>query len=434
MIEYDPLHPTNWQDPYPTYARLRDEAPVHFGEQTGTYCISRYADVAAVLRDPETFSSVAAFEILMKGRMAGFGARDAFEMARFLYRSRLNPLRLRGNPPVSIITSDPPQHDAMRAIVNRGFTPRRVRGWEARMREIVAGCTRKLHAGEPFDVVHDLAIPLPVSIIAELLGVSADRHGDFKRWSDDIIAGSSGSQGRDSIGPFFRSMGELNAYMREVAEERRRRPADDVISALVDPRHGQALDAGTLGQFVIVLLVAGNETTTNMIGNGVKALFDHPDQLERLQDEPEWMANMIEEVLRFDSPIQFIFRRTTRPVEIAGTRIPENASVTALLASANRDERRFDHPDRFDITRDTKGHLSFGLGIHFCLGASLARLEARVAFEALLPELRRRARVEGESSFIDSYLVRGLDRLTLVPVPAGQEARPPRRPAQSAPV
>ncbi len=414
MIEYDPLHPPDWQNPYPTYARLRDEAPVHYAEQTGTYCISRYADVARVMRDPATFSSAAAFEILIKDRMAKIGVRNAFQMVRFLYRSRLNPLRLRKNPPVSIITSDPPQHDSLRAIVNRGFTPRQVSSWEPRMREIVSGCLRKLHAGEPFDVVGDLAIPLPVSIIAELLGVGPERHADFKRWSDDIIAGSSGSQRTDPFGPFLRSMGEMTAYMHEVADERRKRPADDVISALVDPRHGETLDTGMLAQFVMLLLVAGNETTTNLIGNGAKALLDHPEQLERIQDEPKLLPNMIEEMLRFDAPIQFIFRRTTRPVEIAGTTIPEDASVAVLLASANRDERRFEDPDRFDITRDTKGHMSFGLGIHFCLGASLARLEARIAFEALLPELRQLKRADDELTFIDSYLVRGLDRLELV--------------------
>ncbi len=419
MIEYDPLHPPDWQNPYPTYARLRDESPVHYAEQTGTYCISRYADVARVMRDPATFSSAAAFEILIKDRMAKIGVRNAFQMVRFLYRSRLNPLRLRKNPPVSIITSDPPQHDSLRAIVNRGFTRRQVSSWEPRMREIVAGCLRKLRAGEPFDVVGDLAIPLPVSIIAELLGVGPERHADFKRWSDDIIAGSSGSQRTDTFGPFLRSMGEMTACMREVADERRKRPADDVISVLVDPRHGETLDAGMLAQFVTLLLVAGNETTTNLIGNGAKALLDHPEQLERIQDEPKSLPNMIEEMLRFDAPVQFVFRRTTRPVEIAGTTIPEDASVAVLLASANRDERQFEDPDRFDITRDTKGHMSFGLGIHFCLGASLARLEARIAFEALLPELRQLKRADDELTFIDSYLVRGLDCLELVPASAG---------------
>jgi cytochrome P450 len=418
MLEYDPLQPPDWQNPYPTYARLRDEAPVYYAEQTGTWCVSRYEDVTRVLRDPEAFSSAGAFEIMMRNRTGKISPRSVFEIARFLYRLRLNPLRMRKNPPVSIITSDPPQHDAMRAIVNRGFTPRQVRSWEPRMRDIVAGCMETLRDGKPFDVVRDLAVPLPVSIIAELLGVGPERHADFKRWSDDIIAGSSGSQRADAFGPFLRSMGELTAYLRKVADDRRRHPADDLISTLVDPRHGETLDAGMLAQFVIVLLVAGNETTTNLIGNGAKALLDHPTELERVQREPELLPNMIEEVLRYDAPVQFVFRRATRPVEVAGTTIPENASVTVLLAAANRDERQFEDPDRFDVTRDTKGHLGFGLGIHFCLGASLARLEARTAFEALLPELPELKRAEAESTFVDSYLVRGLHRLELVPAAA----------------
>ena len=414
MIDYDPLHPPNWQDPYPTYARLRAEAPVHYAEPTGTWCISRFEDVTRVLRDAETFSSAAAFEILMKDRSRRIGAKDLFEIARFLFRARVNPLRTRRGPPASLITSDPPLHDDLRAIVNRGFTPRQVSSWEPRMRAIVDSCMTKLHAGEPFDVVRDLAVPLPVAIIAELLGVEENRHADFKRWSDAIIAGSSGSQREDTFTPFLRAMGELMSYMRGVADERRRRPADDVISTLVDPRHGDTLDAGTLAQFVLLLLVAGNETTTNLIGNGVKALLDHPEQLARLQAEPERVANLVEEALRFDTPVQYIFRRTTRPVEIAGTEIPADESVCVLLASANRDGARFPDPDRFDVTRDTRGHVGFGLGIHFCLGASLARLEARTAFEALLPELPMRRRAESGSSFVDSFLVRGLDRLELV--------------------
>lgn len=419
MVDYDPLHPPDWQDPYPSYARLRDEAPVHWAPQTGTWCISRYADVTRVLRDPETFSSRDAFEIMLKGRRPnGVGPRDAFEIARFLYRLRLNPLRMRKQPPVSIITCDPPEHDVMRAIVNRGFTPRQVRGWEPRMREIVAGCMQKLQDGKPFDVVSDLAVPLPVSIIAELLGVGPERHLDFKRWSDTIIAGISGGDRADTFRPFLRAMGELTAYLREVSDDRRRHPRQDLISTLVDPRHGDTLDPGSLAQFVIVLLVAGNETTTNLIGNGTKALLDHPDQLERVRRDPVLVPDMIEEVLRFDAPLQFVFRRTTRPVEVAGTPIPENASVTVLLASANRDERQFEDPDRFDVTRDTRGHLGFGLGIHFCLGASLARLEARTAFEALLPQLCRMKRAEAAPAFVDSYLVRGLHRLELVPAAA----------------
>jgi cytochrome P450 len=413
MLIYDPLAPPDWQDPYPIYRRLRDEYPVYHAERMGTWCISRHADVSAILRDTKTFSSASAFEVLMRDRLRNIGLRDAFEIGRFLYRSRLNPLTARKSLPPSIITSDPPQHDELRAIVSRGFTPARMRIWELRVREIVSACMEKLHRGEPFDVVRDLAVPLPVTIIADMIGIEPERRADFKRWSDDLIAGSSGSQRAAVFTRFLQAMGEIIVYMRQLADARRRDPRDDLISALVDPRHGEVLDDGKLGQFVIVLLVGGNETTTNLITNTVSALLKHPEVIERVIAEPELMSGLIEEGLRYDSPLQLLFRRATRECEIAGTRIPENANVTLLLGSANRDERQFDAPDRFDPTRTTKGHLGFGLGVHFCLGSALARIETRIVLEALLPALVGIRHESAASTFIDSFMVRGRDRLVV---------------------
>lgn len=418
MLDYDPLSPPDWHDPYPTYRKLRDEAPVHYASKTRTWCVSRYADVAAVLKDPKTFSSVAAFEVLIPEEARRIGLRDAFEVARFLYRSRLNPLVLRKGMPPSVITTDPPQHDQLRAIVSRGFTPSRIKAWDERIQQIVDGCMSKLRRGEPFDVVRDLAIPLPVTVIAEMLGVDADRHADFKRWSDDLIAGSSGSL-RTSYAPLLKSMGALIAYMRGVSAERRRNPREDLISALVDPRNGTVLDDGMLGQFAVVLVVAGNETTTNLISNTVNALLQRPELIARVLAEPELMTGLIEEGLRYDAPLQLMFRRTTGECEIAGTRIPQGASITLLLGSANRDERQFDDPDRFDPERSARGHLGFGVGPHFCLGAALARLEARAALNALLPELAAgMQRARDTTSYVDSFMVRGLSRLELQRVSA----------------
>ena len=416
MLSYDPLSPPNWQDPYPVYRQLRDESPVYFAPRTGTWCISRYADVASAIKDPETFSSASAFEIMMRERLRKIGLRDALEICRFLYRSRLNPLTARTSMPPSLITTDPPLHDKLRAIVNRGFTPSRIRDWELRARQIVAESMAKLDRGESFDIVRDLAIPLPVTIIAEMLGIAGDRRADFKRWSDDLIAGSSGGQRAAVFPRFLKAMGELIVYMREVADARRLDPRDDLISTLVDPRHGDALDDGTLGQFVIVLLVGGNETTTNLISNTVSALLNHREVLEQVAAEPSLIPGLIEEGLRYESPLQLLFRRATRDCEVAGTRIPRDANVTLLLGSANRDERQFEDPDRFDPTRTTKNHLGFGLGVHFCLGSALARLETRIAFEALLPRLAGMKRASESSSFVDSFMVRGLDRLAVRPM------------------
>jgi cytochrome P450 len=315
---------------------------------------------------------------------------------------------------VSLIASDPPQHEAMRGIVKRGFTPRTIAAWEPRVREIVDQRMAAARDGEAFDVVTDLAVPLPAIVIAEILGVEAERRDDFKRWSDAIITLASGSAREEPMdGARIRDFGELMVYLRATIRARRRRPGDDLVSVLVDPRHGVALDEVDLLQFVILLLVAGNETTTNLIGNAANALLDHPAELERVARDPALVPALVEESLRFDSPVQVLLRDARCETEIAGTKIPKGAIVVPVLGSANRDERRFPEPDAFRVGRDTRGHVAFGLGIHFCLGAALARLEARVALEALVPELARRGRVDAPVEFVDSFIVRGRRNLLL---------------------
>ena len=417
-IDFEPLSAESWADPYPAYRRLRDEAPAYRSPE-GVTCVSRHADVVEVLRGPERFRSHGAFDLLTEGRFDRFGPRDAFEMVRFLVRARLNPMRLRKGPPESLITSDPPRHDALRAIVNRGFTPRRIQAWEKRAQEIARACIGGLHRGEPFCVVRDLAIPLPMTIIAEMIGVPPADRARFKRWSDEMIAGVSGSQRSDSMASFFRTLGELHGYLRGVVRERQREPREDLISVLVDPAQPTTLDTAGVVQFVTLLLIAGNETTTNLVGNAVLALLDHPEQLERVQADLSLVPNLVEETLRWNTPVQLVLREAARNVTLHGREIPEGERVAVLLASANRDERVFEDPDRFDVHRDTKGHVGFGFGVHFCLGASLARLEAKAALEALVPELPRLRRRESRPPLVDSYLVRGPARLELVPAAAG---------------
>jgi cytochrome P450 len=412
-VSFDPLSADDWQNPYPVYRQLRDEAPVYFAPKTGVWCVSRHADVVEVLKNHDDFQSSRAFELLIEGRFKKFGVRDALELVRFLVRGRINPLEFRRRPPENLITSDPPRHDVLRSIVNRGFTPRRIEAWAPRARELSQECVAKLRRGEPFDVVHDLAIPLPVTIIAEMLGVERERHSDFKRWSDEIIAGSSGS-GRDlPVRVLLRTLGELQGTLKRIAKQRRRVPADDLISLLVDPSYEEALDDRDIVGFVLLLLIAGNETTTNLIGNATNALLDHPEQLERVQADPSLIPGLVEEVIRYDGPVQFILRQASRDVTLAGQKISEGSRVAVLLGSANRDERFFDDPDRFDVTRNTNGHVGFGFGVHFCLGASLARLEGAAALEALIPELPRVRRREREVHLVDSFLVRGPQRLEL---------------------
>jgi len=413
--DYDPCLPAWRDDPYPHYRELREHAPVYWAPETRAWCVTRYDDVLFVLRSPELFSSRAMFTYLMN---QGHEGRPPLSwpmlrfLVRFVWKARLNPFEFATAR--NLIAEDGDGHTAMRAIVNRGFTPRRIAAWEARARELVAECLAKLGSGAPFDVVEDLAVPLPVNLIAEMLGVEPARRHDFKRWSDAIVENATGpGRGEPFNEHFVSNILELIPYMRGIAEARRRQPADDLVSTIVAQQDGaQALSIREVVQFTILLLVAGNETTTNLIGNAVTALLDHPDQLARVARDASLVPAAIEETLRYDAPIQILFRTATQDVEIAGTKIPKGAYVAPILGSANRDERRFPDPDRFDVTRDAQGHLGFGFGKHFCLGASLARLEARCALEALAPELPRLER-ERSRELVDSFLVRGPRRLAL---------------------
>jgi cytochrome P450 len=403
-LAYEPLSRSHWADPYPVYRELRESAPLHRAPETGTYCLSRHADVAFALRNPVLFSSAGMAKMLFHEASRRPRLRDLAAMARFLLRARVNPLRERRDS--SLITQDPPIHDALRDIVNRGFTPRRIATWEPRMREIVAGCMGKLHAGEPFDVISDLAIPLPVTVIAEMLGIEPGRQRDFKRWSDALVAASSGGSRDAGLRGILDPMGEARGYLRRIVRERRARPADDLISVLVDPRHESTLGEREVFGFIVLLLVAGNETTTNLVGNAALALLRHPEELAKVQAEPGLVPSLIEETLRWESPVQLLFRETTAEAELPSGRIPAGAPVALLLGSANRDPAAFEEPDRFDVRRDPRGHLAFGLGVHFCLGASLARLEAKVALEVLVSELPLTAEAP-KAELVDSFLVRG---------------------------
>jgi len=415
-IDYDPLISREWDDPYPTYRRLRDEAPVHFAPGSNTWTLSRYDDVVFALKHPELFSSASAFDVLAQQLAVDIGWRDLVAFARFLVRARVGWKMFVTGAGDSVIGVDPPRHEELRGIVNRAFTPRRIEGWSRRVGEVVEACMAKLRRGDRFDVVEDLAIPVPMIVIAEMIGVETERRADFKAWSNAIISGVSSSDRKRARPAMLDAMTELSRYLHGVVRERRRMPADDLISVLVDPTRGATLGADAIMQFILILLIAGNETTTNLIGNAIVALLGNPEQLERVVAEPELVSELVEETLRWDGPVQFIARRTTRAVEIAGSTIPANGRVILLLGSANRDERHFESPDEFDLSRETKGHVGFGLGIHFCLGASLARLEARTALAALVPELPRLRGPLERIALIDSVLVRGRRRILLEPV------------------
>jgi cytochrome P450 len=418
--DYEPFRPEVRDDPYPLYAQLREHAPLHFAPEAGAFCVSRHDDAMAVLRSPEDFSSDAMRTMLMLGGRPGADPlTDPAMLQRMLAFARALPFPAQELLTArNLIAEDPPRHGVLRAIVNRGFTPRRIAAWEPRARAIVGECLAKLRGADRFDLVEDLAIPLPVRMIAEVLGVEPERRADFKRWSDQIVSSMTGS-GR-SLDPessgLVGAMRELGGYVAEIVARRERAPEDDLVSVLVAAQAGEArLSPLESMLFVLLLLAAGNETTTNLIGNAVLALLRHPDQLERLRADRGLVPSAIEETLRWDPPVQVVFRRATRDVELAGGRIPADSIVVVLLGSANRDERRWGPTaTEFRVDRDPQGHVAFGFGNHFCLGASLARLEARAALEALLDELPALRRGEPAVEYVDSFLVRGPRRLPLL--------------------
>ena len=412
-MTFEPLEKECWENPYPWYRELRELESLHWAPKAQLFCASRHEEASEVFRDSELFSSQAAFDLLLQSSWQSVGVADAFEMLRFLKRARLNPLTLR-SAPETLLSSDPPSHDAMRNIVNRGFSPRRIAAWEPRIREISQQRVSKLKGARQFDIVAGLAHPLPMSIIAEMLGVEPDRIADFRRWSNTAIRDLTGCERSRSPRALLKNGGEVLEYLRSIVEQRKREPIDDLISTLVDPKYEDTLDTQRVLMFAMVLLIAGNETTTSAIGNTVKLLFEHPQVFEEVSANPSLIPALIEESLRFESPFQFMPRRATRDTELRGTPIPKGSRVLALIGAANRDPRHFPDPDGFDIHRDTQGHLAFGYGIHFCLGSHLARLEARVALEELLPALAGCTLADGGVAYGDSYITRGPLRLEVV--------------------
>ncbi len=412
-FEFDPF--ASHADPYPMYRRLRDEAPVYYSPERRFFLVTRFDDVVHVLKSPENFSSRAMFTMTFGGGSESFQITWAMIpfLWKLLWKLRANPLAFARAR--ILIAEDGERHTSMRAIINRGFTPRQIADWEPRVREIVEQCVAPLLRGAPFDAIADLAVPLPATIIAEMLGVSRERHADFKRWSDRVIAMISGPEREHLFAPRNTTpLLECMVAMRELARDRRAHPGDDLISAILAEQDSKiALSDLEVVEFVIFLMIAGNETTTNLIGNLTHALLEYPDVLREVAADPSRIPALVEEVLRYESPIQVVFRTAIADTEIRGVRIRKGQHVAAYLGSANRDERRFENPDRVVLDRDLQGFAAFGFGKHFCLGASLARLEARIALEALVPELLRLESAEPHVAHHDSFLIRGPKRISL---------------------
>ena len=397
-VGYDPFDPTVVADPYPVYRWLRDEAPLHHSLVTDTFVLSRYEDVSWALADTDLFSSDAMRGVLL-GQPTGVGEER----------------RPREAATGNLVAIDPPGHTELRRIVNRGFTPRTVNGWRPRIDELVRGFLGEV-SGDRLDVVGQLAIPLPVRVIAELLGADAERSADFRAWADASTRASNGSSRGEVDEEAVMSILAMAEHLGTEIDARQTSPRDDLLTTLVRARGDEALTREEAVGFAALLLFAGTETTTNLIGNACLALLSEPDERRALVKDPSRLPAVIEETLRWESPVQYVFRRATRPFERHGVEVPADSWVTLVLGAANRDPRHWG-PDaeEFRPDRDVVGHVGFGFGVHFCLGAALARHEATAALGALGPWLEADqdlAAAEAEEH-IDSFQFRGRRRLVL---------------------
>ena len=389
-VAYNPLAAQMAQDPYPSYANLRARDPVHRSQLLNAWVFTRYADVDAILRDFRHFSSDPRNGELSRRRRATLPAPDDYAML-FL---------------------DPPDHTRLRALVNKAFTPRAINALEPHIRSLVGSLLDDVDDPASFDLIEALAHPLPVIVIAEMLGVPPEDRAQFRVWSNQrarLLEPTISAQEREVASAAAEA---LDAYFRPIIKQRRAAPQDDIVSALAHAEEqGDTLTEREMLTMLRLLLVAGNETTTNLIGNGLLALLQHPDQFAKLRDDPSTIPTAVEELLRFDSPVQTDFRYALADCEVNGFPVRRGQNIVLLLGAANRDSEVFENPDRLEVGRRQGNHLSFGRGIHHCLGAPLARLEGRIVLEVLLERFSSLRLLTGRPQFRDSIVLRGLRSL-----------------------
>ena len=392
-VAYNPLSASVARDPYPVYAKLRERSPVHYSRLMNALLFTRYRDVDAILRDHRHFSSDP-----RKRRASG--------------RQRAS---LPSPEDMTMLFLDPPDHTRLRALVNKAFTRKAVNALEARVRGLMEGLLDDVaDPAAGFDWMEAVANPLPVIVIAEMLGVPPEDRARFRIWSDRrarILEPTLTAREREIAGEAAEA---LDAYFLPIIEARRAAPRDDIVSALVHAEEaGDTLAGREMLTMLRLLLVAGNETTTNLLGNGLLALLRHPDQLAALREDPGLIPAAVEELLRFDSPVQTDFRTAVEDCDVNGFPVPRGRNVIALIGAANHDPAVFGRPDRLDLHRREVSHISFGRGIHHCLGAQLARMEGRIAFEVLLERFSSIRLLTGSPAYRNSIVLRGLRSLPI---------------------
>ncbi|WP_148615812.1 cytochrome P450 [Nocardioides rubriscoriae] len=362
QLTYSPFDAEVIADPYPVYRQLREGAPVFWSSRAGTWVLSRHVDVSAALGDPATYSSASGI----------FPTPPGVDMTELFL-----PM---------LIMSDPPRHTQLRQLVSKAFTPRRIAGLGAQIQTLVDDLLDETPETDAWDFVSGFAGPLPAIVIADMLGVPREDRDRFRAWSTTLI---QSNPARGEFGAGLDAAAALYNYFAAFLAERRAHPQDDLMTALVQAEvEGEHLSEDELLGFCLLLLIAGHETTTNLLANSAVILAHHPESRRELADDPNLVPAAVEELLRYDSPVQGLSRTLTRQVDLHGKTMATGDTVLLLFGSANRDDQAFPDADRFDIHRAPERQVALGRGIHFCLGASLARLEARIALQALLTRHR----------------------------------------------
>jgi cytochrome P450 len=415
-------------NPYPFYEQLRSQDPVHWDEELGFWALTRFADIESLYLD-ERFSRA-------QGLLRGFD--------RLTIENQKTAAPVYHSFSKTVFYADPPYHTHLRGLMNNAFTPRRVEQLRPIIQRLVDELLDAARAQGGMDFIRDFAYPLPVMVIAELLGLPAGDRVNFKTWSDDLFA----ILGTMKKSPHLleraaQSLGEMTEYITALSRHRRDEPRDDLLSALLTvvdddepltPPHPlpssasdhpsghlvhersatSALTQDELVANVNILLSTGHETTTHLLGNGLLALLQHPDQFQNLRRQPSLLDAAIEEILRYDNPVQITYRSAVEDAEIGGKLIHKGDLVNTVIGAANRDPERFTTPDAFDISRNEGKHLSFGLGIHYCIGAPLVKLEAEIAFETILRRFPDLALASEKLEWQEHPIFRGLKSLSVV--------------------
>ncbi|MFD8958926.1 cytochrome P450 [Streptomyces anulatus] len=405
LVTFDVTNPLFKSNPHDFYTRLRESGPAHQVHLPGygdIWLVTGYADARAALADPSLSKAPANVPERLRSAMAEAGGQDNFQLMAHM------------------LNSDPPDHTRLRKLVVRAFTARRVRELRPRIQEITDALLDEVAAKGSADLIDDLAFPLPITVICELLGVPTADRDDFRRWTSILV-----SEDEELLPQLQDSFEQLSAYMTDLVKRKHTEPDDGLLSALVSVAEGgDSLDDDEVVWMAFLLLVAGHETTVNLIGNGMLALLNNPEQLAALRADESLLPAAVEEMLRYDGPVETAtWRFTTGPVKVGDVEIPADQSLLVVLASANRDPSRFAGPGSFDISREDNQHVAFGHGIHYCLGAPLARLEGQSASGSVLrrlPEVRL-AVDGGELEWRLGVVMRGLQNLPVRFTPGGRE-------------